>query len=406
MDVANPRGSRAVLIGASRYENLSVLPAVRADLADLRDALIDRDVWGLPPGNVQVIADETDPAVVYSELRAAARATEPDGLLFFYYAGHGLIDNADLLLGLPRTDPTFPRDRSLAYSQIRSAIRLSVTSRRVVVLDCCYAGRAGREVLSAGDAARAVADRVETEDVFLLLAVGPNAAAKSPGGERNTAFTGALLGVLRQGSMSNDHVLTIKAVADETSRRLRDAGHELPQLRMTNEAAGIPLVHNVRVRRHDLAGTVLDADPRNTEMDLRESRILVLRHNESGAMALRLNRPGRSLPPAFGGWQQLIRPPRQVFDGGPIAQDTFIAMVRLRPRAEPIRFTEVAGRLGSMHLTDPSSVDPAVVAEMRIFSGYLGLGPGHLEQMIKEEMMRINPTVPAPRAVFGSGPWS
>jgi putative transcriptional regulator len=406
MDVANPKTSRAVLIGASTYQHLTDLPAVPANLADLRAALIDRDLWGLPPENVRVIADEKDPAVVYDELRAAARATAPDGLLLYYYAGHGLIDTADLVLGLPGTDPRYPDERGLQYNAIRRATRLGATSSRVVILDCCYAGRAGRDALSAGDAARVIADRAETENVFLLLAVGPNAVATAPSGERHTAFTGALLNVFQQGSASTNHVLTIKAIAAETARQLRAAGHEPPQLRMTNEAADIPLIRNVRVRGHDLTGTVLRADPRNTDVDLRDSQILVLRHNETGTMGVRLNRPGHPLPANLDGWRALISPPHRLFDGGPIAQDTYIALVRLRPRAEPIRFTEVAGRLGSMHLTDQSSADPAVVAAMRIFTGYLGWGPGHLEQLIKDELMWIDPAVPAPRATFATGPWS
>jgi putative AlgH/UPF0301 family transcriptional regulator len=406
MDVANPKSSRAVLIGASAYEKLTDLPAVTANLADLRAALIDRDVWGLPPENVRVIEDEKDPAVVYDELRAAAAATGPDGLLLFYYAGHGLIDTPDLVLGLPRTDPRYPDERGLEFNTIRKATRLSPASNRVVILDCCYAGRAGRDVLSAGDAARVIAERAETENVVLLLAVGPNAAARAPVDDRNTAFTGVLLDIFRQGTGTSDHVLTVKTIAGEATRRLRDAGFELPQLRMTNDAADIALVRNVRVRGHDLTGTVLRADPRITDADLQDSRILVLRHNETGAMGVRLNRPSHPLPATLNGWRPLISPPYRLFDGGPIAQDTYIALVRLRPKAEPIRFTRVTGQLGSLHLTDPASTDPDVVADMRIFSGYLGWGPGQLEQLIRDEAMWIDPAVPAPRAAFAAGPWS
>jgi putative AlgH/UPF0301 family transcriptional regulator len=406
MDIADPKSSQVVLIGTSSYQKLDGLPAVTANLTDLRGALTDRDVWGLPAENVRVIADETDPAAVFDQLCAAARATGPNGLLLIYYAGHGLIDDHDLVLGLPLTDPQFPGSRGLGYHMIRSATRLSRTSSRIVVLDCCYAGRAGREVLSAGDAARMIVDRAETEDAFLLLAVGPNAAARSPSDRPHTAFTGALLTILRQGTGSNSHVLTIKAVADDVRRHLRESGEQLPQIRMTNDAADIPLVRNVRVRRHDLTGSVLRAAPDNTDVDVRGSQVLVLRHNESGTMAVRLNRPGVPLPADLDNWRPVISRPQRLFDGGPIAQDGYIALVRLRTKDQPIRFTPVKDRLGSLQLTDPSSRSSAVVAEMRIFTGYLGWGPGHLEQLIKDEAMVIDPDVPAPRAVFTAGPWS
>jgi putative transcriptional regulator len=332
MDVANPVSSRAVLIGSATYDKLTALPSVLANLTDLRDALTDVDVWGLPPTNVTVIADEADQITVYRALRAAASATEPDGLLLYYYAGHGLLDAGDLVLGLPDTDPQYPDEQSLRYAKLREATRQSVTSRRVVILDCCFAGRAGRDVLSAEDAVRRLGHH-DAEDACLLLAVGANKAATAPLRDRNTAFTGTLLEVLISGSNVADPVLTIRTITDEVTQRLVAAGHERPELRLSNRAADMPLVRAVRIRRRDLTGAVLSAGVAVTDPELRDVRMLVLRHDDSGAIGVRLNRPGGPLPDSLNGWRERITPPAQVFDGGPIARDGFH-----RARPNPSRY--------------------------------------------------------------------
>ncbi|GIM97810.1 YqgE/AlgH family protein [Paractinoplanes toevensis] len=399
MDVANPASSRAVLIGSSAYRWLTPLPSVRANLEDLRRALTDEDIWGLPPANVMTIADATDRVAVYETLREAAGAAGTDGLLLFYYAGHGLIHGGDLILGLPGTDPQHPDEQALAYATLRDATRLSRSPRRVLILDCCFAGRAGTAEMSAADALRRLAHS-DTEQACLLLAAGANRPASAPAGDRNTAFTGALLDLLTMGSELSDPVLTVQTVADEVDRHLLASGRERPELRLSNRAGDIPLARNIRIRRRNLTGSVLEASKEVTDPELRGGRMLVLRHDDTGAIGVRLNRPGDPLPEALHGWRTKITAPKRLFDGGPIARDAFIALVRLRAGADqPIRFTAVKGNLGSLPLSDAQPSVRDCVADLRIFVGYLGWGPGGLEQLINDGILNVA-DVSAPRVTF------
>lgn len=405
MDVANPDTSRAVLIGTATYSRMEDVRSVEANLADVRAALIDPDLWGLPPEHITEIPDGLQPKEIYQALRAAATTTRPDGLLVIYYAGHGLPHERDLVLGLRDTDPQFPDDDGLRYVKIREAIQLSVTLQRLVILDCCYAGRAGRELLAGGDALRRLADQAEVEQAALLLAAGPNEPAKAPLRARNTAFTGALLQVLRNGSETPDPMLTVRTVYDDVTRLLVAAGHPRPELRESNSAGDLPFVRNVRVRQRNLTGAVLRAAPNVTDPELRSSTILVLRHNATGAFGVRLNRPVEALPPALDGWREQVTPPARLFDGGPIARDGFIALVRLLSGEDnPIRFIQVKGTLGSLPLTDTQPAVRERIADMRIFTGYLGWGPGALERLVGEDLLNIVDISP-PRAAFGEGPF-
>jgi putative transcriptional regulator len=399
MDVANPANSRAVLIGSSKFDKLNRLPSVRDNLTDLRLALTDADIWGLPPEHITEFADETDPQAIIEALREAASATGPDGLLLYYYAGHGLINAGDLMLALPGTDPLHPDEKTLPYAKLREATRESATSRRVIIIDCCFAGRAGREVLSAAYAGSRL-EHHNAEDLGLLMAVGANQAATAPAGERNTAFTGALLEILTKGSDLSEPLLTLQLIADGVTGRLAGSGYERPELRLSNSGGGIALARNIRINRRDLTGCVLDAAKSVTDPELRGVRMLVLRHHETGAIGVRLNRPGDALDASMAYWRPKITLPHRLYDGGPLAKDGFIALVRLKAGVKkPVRFTEIRDNLVSLQLSDAQPEVRDCVADMRIFRGYLGWGPGGLEQLISAgELSLVD--VSAVRATF------
>ena len=122
-------------------------------------------------------------------------------MLLVYFAGHGLIDPADgaLILALPECEPHVPHEAGIPYEWIRRSVMSSAARRRVVILDCCYAGRAAPEMAAPATAAGAVADRSEIEGSALLVSASRNSPAGAPPGEAYTSFTGVLLEVLRNG---------------------------------------------------------------------------------------------------------------------------------------------------------------------------------------------------------------
>jgi putative transcriptional regulator len=406
IELADPRTSQVVLIGATRYDHLSALPAVANNLEDLRAALSDPRLWGLPPDNCHIVLDPADPTSVGRTVRLAAKAVGVEGLLLVYYAGHGLIDPADgtLILALPGCEPEVPHEAGLPYEWIRRATSASTGLRRVVILDCCYAGRASPDMAAQASAADAVADRAEIERTCLLVSASSNRPAAAPEGARHTAFTGELLRVVRAGLPGGEPLLTMDAIWREVRRELLASGHERPELRERNEGSSIPLVRNAAVRGPDLAGAILVAGPAAIDTDLNRAALLVLRHDATGAIGIRLTGRAVALPDEFSEeWRELIGEPAVVRDGGPIARDGFIAVGVLRPSAAvPLRFTPVRGRLGVISLaTQPEAVRHAFTG-VRIFSGYLGWGPGELEAYLDAEGLVL--TDHPPSAVLSEDP--
>src|SRR5689334_7424672 len=171
-EVASPALSQVVLIGVSGYQHLPQLPAVRNNVAGFGDLLRDVAYWGIPPENCHVLLDPAGPGEVSRVVREAAAATERDGLLLVYFSGHGLVDPADddkLILALSACDPDAPHEEGLPYDWIRWAVAGSRARRRLVVLDCCYSGRADAELGTGFTGTDAVADKAVTDGTCLLV---------------------------------------------------------------------------------------------------------------------------------------------------------------------------------------------------------------------------------------------
>jgi putative AlgH/UPF0301 family transcriptional regulator len=386
-DLADPRTSQVVLIGAARYEHLSPLPAVARNVVDLAAAFADPELWGLPADRCHVLLDDAFPAEVGRMVRTAAAEVGVDGLLLIYYAGHGLIDPADgsLILALPGCEPEVPHEAGLPYEWIRRALLASTATRRVVIIDCCYAGRASSDMAATITAADVVADRAEIDRTCLLVSASANRPAAAPEGATYTAFTGELLTVLRAGLPDAGPALTMSAIW----RRLRDvlagSGFERPELRERNAGGSIPLVRNVAMRQEELAGSIVTADRTVADADLATAAILVLRHDATGSMGVRLNGRRTPLPDDFTpGWRERISEPAVVRDGGPVARDGFIALAQLRPNSEPpLRFIPIRGRVGVLSLATPPESVQHTFAWIRVYSGYFGWAAGELESYLE-----------------------
>jgi putative transcriptional regulator len=390
--LADPSVSRAVLIGTARYDHLPDLPSVANNLDGLAAALADEVLWGLPTDNCRLLVDPVTPREVDLAQSEAAGAVRPGGLLLVYFAGHGLIDveTRDLFLALRDTEPHAVHATAVPYDWVRRNVRRSAAERRLIVLDCCYAGRA--DMAGTDDGSRALAEQARIEKSCLLVAAAANETAQAPPGETYSAFTGELISLLGNGLPGGPRLLDVKTIWETLIERLAAKGYPRPEVRARNSGDDIPLVRNAALHSHDLAGRVLVAQPHVTGPDLREAVVVVLRyHPERGALGVRLNRPmDRSAHDDAGEWEPLLTDPPVVFDGGPVRHDGYIALALLRPdAAPPLRFQRVSGRLGTVALSAELSEMDSALGDVRLFSGYLGWEPGGLEADLERGLLLL-----------------
>ncbi|MCO6004483.1 caspase family protein [Actinoallomurus purpureus] len=240
----DPSASRAVLIGTSRYTGfLDDLPAVAANLDGLARALCSPDLWGLPARNCRSVLNPATPAEMIDPIvQAAEEATDT---LLVYYAGHGLLAarRSDFHLALTGSDPARSSYTAVPYELIRDEMIETRAERQIVVLDCCYSGRAlGR--MGAADPATIVVDEASTEGTYVIAAAAENKAALAVPGEPHTAFTAELLQVLREGVTDCGPFLDLDTIYRRVHRSMSAKGRPVPQRRIRNTADRLILARN------------------------------------------------------------------------------------------------------------------------------------------------------------------
>jgi putative transcriptional regulator len=144
----------------------------------------------------------------------------------------------------------------------------------------------------------------------------------------------------------------------------------------------------------ELTGRLLVATPMLGDPNFNRSVILVLDHDESGALGVIVNRP-TTVPVAevLPAWQQFTTEPGVLFQGGPVALDSALGLAVLPGVGdeEPLGWRRVVDGLGLVDLDVPPQVLVPGMAGLRIFAGYSGWGSGQLEEELAEGAWYVVP---------------
>ncbi|MFE0154052.1 hypothetical protein ACFWY5_43410 [Nonomuraea sp. NPDC059007] len=233
-------GASALLIGTGTHRpesDLPDLPAVARTLHDLRAVLLE--TCGL--ADVRVGLDLASPLELGAAVSQAAASA--GGPLIVYYVGHGLVSrrgSLHLAAGVTRSGPLHLEHTALPYDTVRRYLLDNVDAPVAVVLDCCFSGRA-IEGMSALDE---VAGLTEITGAYVLTSAGRSEPSFAPEGARYTAFSGALLRLLREGDPGGPPYLTLQHVHRHLSRTLPAAGFPRPRARSTGRVGELALARN------------------------------------------------------------------------------------------------------------------------------------------------------------------
>jgi WD40 repeat protein len=236
--------SRAVLIGTATYRDSSFLPlpAAANSLAAFRDVLTDQELCGWPSARVDTAADPPDASRLVRQLRRVAADTT--GVLLVYFVGHGTItDDGQLCLVLTGTVAEDPDVTGLEYHRIRRALTYSPARVKIVILDCCYSGRA---IETLGTSAAQIADEADIRGAYTLTASDQAAHVPPLSRQRGacTSFTAELLDVIRAGLPSGPELLTFAHLYPQLRQRLHARDLPEPNQRGVDTAAAHPFTRN------------------------------------------------------------------------------------------------------------------------------------------------------------------
>ncbi|MBD9735463.1 caspase family protein [Streptomyces sp. H28] len=189
--------NRALLVGVSEYELTEPphgvpgdLPAVKHNVTRMRDVLARGGVFG----EDEIRVARSPSLDEFGRLLSSA-AQEAEGVLLFYFAGHGAIPSAgdELFLQMRNASviagghAVFPGAEM--FTTVLTVLATSPARRIVVILDCCFAGNAAWVWETFRDKRR----------VLLLMSVQANHRIDAGGPKTATPGTAALADLLDEG---------------------------------------------------------------------------------------------------------------------------------------------------------------------------------------------------------------
>lgn len=145
------------------------------------------------------------------------------------------------------------------------------------------------------------------------------------------------------------------------------------------------------------SGQLLVATPALADPNFQRSVILLLDHDEDGALGVALDRPlDQPVAEVLPGWEGLVGTPPCLFAGGPVSSGSALGVAVLDPAtpAAPLGWRRMFGDTGLVDLDTPVPVVADAILAMRVFAGYSGWGPGQLEGEVAEGAWVLLPAVP------------
>jgi Mg-chelatase subunit ChlD len=233
-------GATVLLCGTGthrrRRSGLPRIGAVKTTLTDLRDVLADR--CGATP---RMAVDPRSPDEFGDAVSDAAHGARD--VLLIYYVGHGLVaSNNRLYLATTRTDARYNRVRhtALPYDTVRDYVIDSPAAVKIVILDCCYSGRAVGTLSPDAD----IENRAAIDGAYVLTSAARDESAIAPPKARHTAFSGQLIHLLTNGDPDGDEVITMESVYRYLDRVLPAHNYPRPRRRVIGNADRFPLTDN------------------------------------------------------------------------------------------------------------------------------------------------------------------
>jgi molecular chaperone DnaK len=234
--------SRAVLIGVARYrdDHLHDLLGALGNVQDLADRLGDERTGSFRRDSVTTVPDPEHAGLLGEMVAAEARLAQDTFLV--YYAGHGLLDaQGRLYLGLTTTNSESVYYSAMPFDFIRQAFLNSPARNRILILDCCFSGRA---IEAMSDRESVVSGQIEISGVYTLTSAPANQPAIAPDGARHTAFTGELLRLLNHGVATGSELITLEQIYIHLLAALTAGGLPKPQRRGTGTSDLLALARN------------------------------------------------------------------------------------------------------------------------------------------------------------------
>ena len=142
-------------------------------------------------------------------------------------------------------------------------------------------------------------------------------------------------------------------------------------------------------------GQLLLATPRLLDPNFARAVIFLLDHDDDGALGVVINRPSQlPLATVLPSWGSVVTAPSMLFTGGPVAQESALAVGLSLGEGPGEGFKRLIGDYGLVDLDADPALMLADLVGIRVFSGYAGWGAGQLEAELAEGSWYLAPSLP------------
>ena len=251
--------SRAILIGNSRFEaeGLPDMPVADGCLTAVTQ-LLAGELCNWPEAGIVRFDDVYEPASLARRLVPELRAVQD--LLLVYYVGHGVQSaEGDLVLALGGTDPALDTlvHTGLPYASLAEMMRDCPARTKLVILDCCYAELANKDLFRFQSAD--LAETYPVDGLYFLGASRRMKRAKYPLDGQLTYFTEAFVETVKLGIRGGPRTLTLAEYYPVLRRRLMEASLPEPVEAGIRHARQYPFARNPAFDTSPLGDAVEDS---------------------------------------------------------------------------------------------------------------------------------------------------
>src|SRR6476660_3455767 len=115
---------------------------------------------------------------------------------------------------------------AIPIAAMKQVIAESPAKNRILILDCCFSGRA---IETMTEMQSALASQIDVAGAYTLTSAPPNSTSLAPARSVYTAFTGELIRILKAGVPGEPELLTLGTVYRILRANLAARGLPLPQ---------------------------------------------------------------------------------------------------------------------------------------------------------------------------------
>jgi hypothetical protein len=233
--------SSAVFLGTAQHIDASLdIPAVSNNLTDLAQRLSDPEWGGFGSDRIHAFLNPQRDVLA----QVAEIADDVHDTMLVFYSGHGMVSpDGRLYLSLPATQLPRVAYTAMPYEDLRQVVIDCPARNKVIILDCCFSGRAVG-TMSPGE--ELALGQLDVAGSYVLTATSANRQAHAPLGQRHTAFAGALIRLLEFGIANGDDLLTLDEIYRYLVKHLSSRNLPVPQQRGIDTTGGLALARNPR----------------------------------------------------------------------------------------------------------------------------------------------------------------